>query len=292
MNIETKVFNDKRVFVVKVTSSEAVGAEKKDRQFYHNFQQTIITELRSHLHDRLEVPPLLAIDFGNLNLSFESFKEHWFFPIARYKAGIFSYKGALVFCGVKLEPTSERANSLVEPSLDTDKWVEKYVEPSLEIAIEKWMEGLTAFTTDREVVTPNAAGSSPSLRICLVGCPEMDILDLPEEFVKFGIEVVTSPPTSDADYLIFCLNSSNGPMPGTRAAVAACRDNSLRPLAIVFTNSSLTDDDSLRELIEMEERELLSTILAIETVDSLPVLQDLDPMLVSKVLKLIDAYPD
>ncbi len=50
--------------------------------------------------------------------------------------------------------------------------------------------------------------------------------------------------------------------------------------------AEMVDDDSIRELINYEERELLTKILPGEIVDTLPLLLDLDPSLVSKIADL------
>ncbi|MCA9176928.1 MAG: hypothetical protein KDB14_20710 [Planctomycetales bacterium] len=53
-----------------------------------------------------------------------------------------------------------------------------------------------------------------------------------------------------------------------------------------MTYADMVDDDSLRELVNVEERELLLRILPEDVVDDLPLLLDLDPNLANRLADL------
>lgn len=80
---------------------------------------------------------------------------------------------------------------------------------------------------------------------------------------------------AEGDYVIFCISCSDGPTEVTLQPVVECAGRTIVPLAIVPTH--YIDDDSLRSLVTLEERELLSRILPSEEGDRLPVLYAFDP---------------
>ena len=78
-----------------------------------------------------------------------------------------------------------------------------------------------------------------------------------------------------------------GPSEGTRKSVDSLLGKTVVPIAIVLVYADSVDDDSLRELVNCEERELLMQVIPAAIVDQLPLLLDIDPNLVNKIADLI-----
>ena len=61
------------------------------------------------------------------------------------------------------------------------------------------------------------------------------------------------------DVGILLVSASDGPMPGTRDALASARKHGVSNIVVFLNKTDLVDDEALLELIEMEIRELLSS---------------------------------
>ncbi len=92
---------------------------------------------------------------------------------------------------------------------------------------------------------------APALR--LIG-GSGDLADLPQRLQDEGIDVRLPEVIQDADYVAFCISCTDGPTPATSQAVELCAGRTVAAVAIVLTNYALLDDDSLRELVTVEER--------------------------------------
>ena len=140
---------------------------------------------------------------------------------------------------------------------------------------------------DADAISGKYGSTIPSKQISLVGCKERDIGDLSDRLTKSRFRLTDS--VSGGDPVLFCISCADGPTAGTKASVANCRGKSILPIAIVLTNYDLIDDESLRELVTLEERELLSSILPEEIVDQIPLMYDFDPSLVFRLNKLMSS---
>lgn len=127
--------------------------------------------------------------------------------------------------------------------------------------------------------------------LVLAGCPASDLAELPEWLSAAGINSRPSGVVQDGDYVIYCMNCSQGIMPGTVEAVMRCAGRAIAPVAIVLTKAELIDDASLRDFVTMEEMELLSRILPPGHVETLPLYYDFDPGLARKLLSRISEGP-
>lgn len=123
--------------------------------------------------------------------------------------------------------------------------------------------------------------------VALIGCPEHDIGPVEDVFLASPLQVRPRGVIEQGDRTLFCISCNDGPTQGTRQAVEALHGKSIIPIAIVLTYAELTDDDSLRSLITLEERVLLSRVLPESVVDELLVLHDFDPNLVGKIQDLM-----
>jgi uncharacterized protein (TIGR02996 family) len=127
--------------------------------------------------------------------------------------------------------------------------------------------------------------------LCLIGSPATDLADLPQRLSVSGLNVRSPGLVRDGDYIVFCISCPDGPMPGTREAVACCAGRTVAPIAIVLTRAEMLDNDSLRELVTLEEMELLSQVIPEQEVERLPLYYDFDPGLVRKLLSRIYEGP-
>jgi uncharacterized protein (TIGR02996 family) len=127
--------------------------------------------------------------------------------------------------------------------------------------------------------------------LCLVGSPERDLAELPQQLPALGINV--RPPTlvQNGDYVVFCISCADGPTPGTRDAVRRCAGRTIAPVAIVLTRAEVIDDASLRDLVTLEEMELLSRVIPRQEVERLPLYYDFDPNLARKLLARVSEGP-
>jgi hypothetical protein len=125
--------------------------------------------------------------------------------------------------------------------------------------------------------------------LTLIGCADHDLVDLPQRLAASGLEVRSAGVVQDGDHVVFCISCCHGPTDGTRLAVASCAGRTVAPVAIVLTQAELVDDDSLRELVTLEEMELLCLILQHAEVGRLPLLYDFDPLLATKLRSWMDA---
>src|SRR5262245_12166122 len=127
--------------------------------------------------------------------------------------------------------------------------------------------------------------------LCLIGSQDTDLADLPQRFLASGVNVRPFGVVRNGDYVIFCISCTDGPMPNTRDAVLRCAGHAIAPVAIVLTKVELSANDSLRNLVTMEEMELLSQVIPRDEVERLLIYYDFDPGLVRKLLSLINEGP-
>jgi uncharacterized protein (TIGR02996 family) len=127
--------------------------------------------------------------------------------------------------------------------------------------------------------------------LCLIGSPDSDLADLPQHLQAAGVSVRPAGVVRNGDYVVFCISCPDGPTSATREAVLRCAGRTVAPVAIVLTRAELLENDSLRELVTMEEMELLSLVLPRDEVERLPLYWDFDPGLARKLLALISAGP-
>jgi hypothetical protein len=119
--------------------------------------------------------------------------------------------------------------------------------------------------------------------LSLVGCSERDLADVPERLRSSGLNIRPFGAVSDGDSVVFCISCVDGPTDGTLQSLAWCAGRTIVSVAIVLTRAELVDDDSIRELVTVEEMELLSRIIPYQEVERLLLLYDFDPGLVDKI---------
>jgi uncharacterized protein (TIGR02996 family) len=127
--------------------------------------------------------------------------------------------------------------------------------------------------------------------LCLIGSPEHDLAELPQRVSGLGMNVRPPGVVQTGDYVVFCISCPDGPTPGTREAVRRCAGRTVAPVALVLTRAEALDDDSLRDLVTLEEMELLSHVIPREEVERLPLYYDFDPGLTSKLLARVSEGP-
>jgi len=125
----------------------------------------------------------------------------------------------------------------------------------------------------------------------LIGCPTSDLAELPQRLLAAGVNVRPPGLVQDGDYVVFCISCPDGPTPGTRQAVLRCAGRTVAPVALVLTRAELIDNDSLRDLVTVQEMELLSQVLPRPEVERLPLYYDFDPGLARKLLSRICEGP-
>lgn len=179
-----------------------------------------------------------------------------------------------------LGPDNLLANSRCRRKLNWGSWVRSWDQ-----ALEAFRQHAAELKTDLDLVHSDEVSSSLASRIRLVGCPDNDLGYLPEELLKFGIDVEVGEPFESGDKVVFCLSSTLSITDGTRKALDSLRGKEIYPIAIVLVYADLVNNDSLRQLTTVEERELLSWKCQIPS-DDLPCLQDVAPDFVSQILKL------
>jgi len=225
---------------------------------------------------RLDIP-LVAIDLVEAAPQAGVF-ENWLLlgemcKVDRMTSFVRDRSGKVVFHGL-VAPSTRQGLTLVRTLPDAIEMLRNH-EASLRAALDLTLRD-----------APARFGSS---RLCLVGCPSSDLGTLPAELGGLGIDVIPVTSIVPGEVVAFCLSVSEGPTAGTRASVEALSGKLISPIAIVLVYCDSVDDDSLRALIDIEERELLMRVLPKETVDELPVLQDVDPTLISKLADLAHA---
>jgi uncharacterized protein (TIGR02996 family) len=127
--------------------------------------------------------------------------------------------------------------------------------------------------------------------LCLIGSPATDLADLPRRLPAAGVNVRPFGVVENGDYVVFCISCPDGPTPGTREALLRCAGHTVAPVAIVLTRAEVIDDDSLRDLVTLEEIELLSQVIPGQEVERLPLYYDFDPGLPRKLLTRIYEGP-
>ena len=128
--------------------------------------------------------------------------------------------------------------------------------------------------------------------VSLVGCPERDVGDVPQRLQSSRLEIRHVGTVADGDYVVFCISCTVGPSDGIRRTVARCAGRTIKPLAIVLTEYQLVDNESLRDLMTVEEMELLSQVVPRAVVERLPLYYDFDPSLAAKLIALIGGGTD
>ena len=122
--------------------------------------------------------------------------------------------------------------------------------------------------------------------IALVGCPKRDVGPVESCLADSGLNLRSTGAIENGDRVVFCISAYYGPTDGTRKSIESLCGKSVVPIGIVLTYADMVDDDSLRELVNVEERELLLRILPEDVVDDLPLLLDLDPNLANRLADL------
>lgn len=215
-------------------------------------------------------PPLIIVNFGETRPSF----RRLVFDLYSLHKFVNQRNGRICFCGCNPGPYG---------NMD--------FAPNLDEAVKKLLPFRQPIVPDGDAFSNVDIRSIKDVRICLIGCPDRDLGELPGRLIASGLHVAQGESVVDHDCVLFCISCVDGPTAGTHHAVANCKNRTIWPLAIVLTNYALVDD-SLRELITLEERELLSNVLPEQTVDELPLLYDFDPSLVFKLASLVSAGPD
>lgn len=127
----------------------------------------------------------------------------------------------------------------------------------------------------------------PGPPVALVGCPEKDTLSVKHLLRSSPLNLRPDGVVENGDRVLFCISACHGPSVETRLSVRSLAGKSIVPVAVVLACADLVTDDSLRELINCEERALLATVLPEDLVDELPLLLDLDPNLAHWISELI-----
>ena len=276
MEIATREVASVRIIVVSLNEIDferaREGPRKRNREFYSEFEKMLRSEIYSCPSKRLDPPPHVIIDATDTNATLEEFSQ-WILPIVRRKSDILlNHRGKTVFCGIPGK---------------SQWWT---FEPTLESAIHRLTDS-PIMESDLELSVGDKATIQNLSGIYLAGCPDNDMHELVEDFSQFELDVQHGPPAKESDFVIFCVSTTNGVSDGTKLAVEECRNCNFQPLCIILTSSLLTLGDSLAELVEHEAIELISTIIDSDQAHELPVLQDIDPTLVSKIVSLMGAWP-
>jgi len=276
MEIATHEVANTRIIVVSLNEIDferaREGPHRRNREFYSEFEKMLRSKIYSYPSKRLDPPPHVIIDAAETNATLEEFSQ-WMRPIVMHKSNILlNHRGKTVFCGIHGK---------------SQWWT---FEPSLDSAIHRLTDS-PMMGTDLELSVGDKTKIQNLSGIYLVGCPDNDIHDLVEDFARFELDVQHGPPAKESDFVIFCVSTTNGVSNGTKLAVDECRNRSFQPLCIILTSSLLTLGDSLAELVECEAIELISTIIDSDQAHELPVLQDIDPALVSKIVSLTGNWP-
>lgn len=157
--------------------------------------------------------------------------------------------------------------------------------PTLEAAIAR-LQGHRAIVQGTiQRAKSLVANRATAPRIALVGCPTKDFGPLPAELTAAGAVVISAEEVADDGAVVFCISTAEGPTEGTRRSVIGLSGKTVRPLAVVLVSAEVVDDDSLRALVSLEERELLRQVLPDDIVDQLEVHLDLDPTLPAKLIE-------
>lgn len=126
----------------------------------------------------------------------------------------------------------------------------------------------------------------PVPAFALIGCPAKDVGAIERSLANSPLNLRPKGTIENGDRVLFCISVCDGPTEGTRRSIESLAGKSIIPIAIVLAYAEMVTDDSLRELINCEERALLATVLPENVVDDLPLLLDLDPNLVHKISDL------
>lgn len=276
MEARFRQYDGTRILEITLSSGDISTDERNAMSSWKELSDLIEASIRR------EGPavPLVAVNLLESAPSPEQF-ETWSRNGAWWKGDrafsfVHSRAGSLVFFGVKPGPWRGKA-------------------PVYESENEAF-EGLRAHEKsvrqEREAANSTAFDRLGTPRLCLVGCHSRDLSTLPRDFNNLGIEIVSPKALQPCELVLFCVSVADGPTEGTRLSISSLSGKEITPLAVVLVHSAVINDDSMRSLINMEERDLLSAVLPKECVDNLPVLLDCDPTLISKVASIARQGPD
>jgi hypothetical protein len=137
---------------------------------------------------------------------------------------------------------------------------------------------------------PPAEYAITSGAIVLVGHPGHGQDAAAARLIEAGFDDVTVGVGSvgeATELVLVTVSALDGPMPGTRRALAALDGSTIPRVAIVLTNTDALDDVELRELVKLETTELLG-VYGINGPDVAVVLAD-DPDFVDQVALLLES---
>ena len=275
MTIQTRFYNDDDILIVEISADPLSVGSDDILASWTVLLEAVFSKVASAFKRSEFNVPLIAVDLTQVRIADET--DEWLLWDILRRNQVLGYvhdrEGKLVFIGNET-PSVIKRHSKISTALTLDEAV---------AVLQKYKAQLR---TDNELSASEVASRLGTKKLFLAGCPEMDLGDLPDEFREFGIEVETADAISDGSHVVFCISAANGPSPGTRQSVKSCGGKTIVPIAIVLTHSDAVDDNSLRELVSMEERELLLEVLPDDTVNKLPCLLDLAPNLVTQIVDL------
>lgn len=274
MKIDNSLVGDDQILVVTLSESDVSEDQNEALENWRALNESITSALSSQLPSRTAVP-LLVIDFSKTNAQPKVLRQWFRWDFSWRGNGFYNYvtsrTGKIVAVGL-----ADLAYGSFESRTST-----------LDEAFDLLRNYRARLKTDLDLSPSDVRKRLTSQKICLVGCPEKDLGNLPEQFRRFGIESEPIKAIANRDKVIFCLAATDGPSKGTRKSVELLHGKTIVPIAIILVYSDSVTDDSLRELANCEERELLSKVLPLDTVDGLPLLLDIDPNLMTKVVDLL-----
>lgn len=248
------------------------GTSREHNKVFYELDKMVAAELRAVRHPRLDVPPLVVLDLKDISPTFDDFHAICTWPL--YRSAILSRHVKTVVLGLSRPHPKSRW-----------KYFGDMIEPSIDVALENWFKNPPA-KTDVDLLDTLQLNSNFTIR--LAGCPKRDIGDLVVDFGQLGVNVKTGPPTDSEDHVVFCLNTHFWPNSEEDSPYSNFQNCQFHPLCIVFTNSDLAANDSNVGVSWGSAQIALQKIITAEEFDQLPVLQDLDPLLVWKVLELVN----
>lgn len=254
--------------IVFALGANDMERSSESRKLHSELNRHFRTQLYKYSGKRLAPHPNLIFDFSRVDITREEF-DQWLRTFYLLKPStILMHRGKTVACGIK------GRSSLCD------------VYEDMEAAIEGLVSSTSPTDLDGEIsFGRHVVGNG----IHLVGCPDNDIHELVDDFAQFGIHAKIGLSNENTPNVIFCLSITNGLSSGTKSAISNCLGKTFRPLCIILTSSLLMEGDSLSDLAEYELKEVLSTVMEADLISGLPVLMDLDPTLISKVVELANS---
>ena len=271
MKVDTNCSGDRRILIAKISATELSEDPRDAARSWSTLSELIISAIRSDQPPGRSTVPLVVIDLSEANPQAKTF-EQWFLG------------GMLTKTNRVLDYVGDRGGRIVFSGLSQ---VAKGTGLSFASSLEKAIEVLRTYhaelKTDLDSKSSDVLTQLGSSKICLAGCPQKDVGSLSDEFRNLGINVIPGHSVGNGDKIVFCISACHGPTEGTRQSIGSLYGKSVFPIAIVLTYGDLVDDDSLRELVNVEERELLTKVLPADIVDDLPLFLDVDPNLLNKI---------